>query len=336
MDEDLHSSIWVILLSVEFGNSALHGIGSYLLFYLYKNKEKSSKTLFLLNLACSELIWNVIACSREVISMKKRKPHRFITSSLNIALSTGLNYLYILSMLYLTSDRLFHISLHLRYAQYWNIKKTKILILATWCINISLSVVLPTILVPSKYEGKLNFIFNIYMTTFLLTLYLIFAIVTYVVLFRVYARSERRLNSQLKNKKRKFTSFYKIFVNSRFILPVILIGGYLVLTVVPCLIRAFYYCLFPTSLTTMTYLNYYYVLSTRLSFTVDGVIYIFVQKDVRHLLYRKLCFGRLQNRNGQVFPNISIIEMEAASVRKDTLELSANTDASVSVMSLEN
>ena len=61
--------IWSILLSIEGGNVLLHAIGLYLLLSLYKGDRKCPQELYLINLSTSELVWNLVAVSRDIIKM---------------------------------------------------------------------------------------------------------------------------------------------------------------------------------------------------------------------------------------------------------------------------
>ena len=64
-----------------------------------------------------------------------------------------------------------------------------------------------------------------------------------------------------------------------------LVSSYVVLTVVPSLTRASLYIAevkFPYAIT------FWYLLSIRISYTVDGVLYVLMQKKVRILFWKKV------------------------------------------------
>lgn len=301
---DIHSKvvIRVFLLSIEAGNCLLHVIGLYLLFHVYRGEPKDTQKLCLINLAFSELMWNSVLVVRDMIKIFHLLGYS--QNALNTAfwclsmfLATGVTYINISAMFYLTADRLMQILLHLRYAEYWNVGKTRIVFIITWSFNILLSITALTYTFYNfeyvRHEIKLSKILSVYVMTSLFFIYILFAMFTYFTLFCVYVKSEqkyfRKHSSSGVDK-----SVVKIFIESRFFLSVILIGSYLLLTVFPSLIRAIWYLV---SYSTFTYhMTAYYLLSTRLSHTVDAVLYIFAQRSVRDVIFRKYraerCFTR--------------------------------------------
>ena len=113
-------------------------------------------------------------------------------------------------------------------------------------------------------------------------MYFAFALVTYLVLFVKYLQS-RRNNIQRNPADNVRISPWKAFVGSRFFISVLLIGSYLLLTSVPSLVR--------TALgwtTTDSSGNLSYEVLSRLSYTVDAIIYIYVSKPVRNILLTRL------------------------------------------------
>ena len=73
------------------------------------------------------------------------------------------------------------------------------------------------------------------------------------------------------------------FSTTKFYIPLLLIFTYLVLTVIPSITRSFRYLL---GYQVPYEWNFFYLCSVRLSYTVDGIIYVFCQKKVRRLLWR--------------------------------------------------
>ena len=134
------------MLTIEIGNILLHSFGLFLLTSLYKRRHRRSQELYLLNLAWSELLWNIFAAAKDTISMlllhgdgnNNGLSHAYIC--INMVGATGINYIHICAMLYFTGDRLFHILLHARYAEYFNTRKIWTLIIGTWVTNIIISI----------------------------------------------------------------------------------------------------------------------------------------------------------------------------------------------------
>ena len=119
-----------------------------------------------------------------------------------------------------------------------------------------------------------------YVLTFLFCSYLIFAIITYLILFKLYKKSERKRLSTART-----TS--SIFKNSRFYIALIIIGTYLILTVIPCVIDFVWYAV--DGVTVPYPVIRYYIISTLLSFTADAFVYILMKDPVRNVLKQKIC-----------------------------------------------
>ena len=92
----------------------------------------------------------------------------------------------------------------------------------------------------------------------------------------------------------RYTSWIgRVFKTTNFHIPFLLISTYLVLTVIPSITRSFLYLLgyrVPYEWT------FFYLCSVRVSYTVDGIIYVFLQRRVRRLLWLKI-FGHNRTQN---------------------------------------
>ena len=110
------------LLGIESFNVVLHAFGAFILLSLYmKHKKKDSQEIYLINFACTILIWNIVAVIRDSVRISWFTNGRFKNSNLtkkiyciNIFLSTGMDYMKVLAMVFYTADRLAHILLHAR------------------------------------------------------------------------------------------------------------------------------------------------------------------------------------------------------------------------------
>ena len=89
----------------------------------------------------------------------------------------------------------------------------------------------------------------------------------------------RRRNSYLE-------SVYTIFSESRFFVALILNATYLILTVVPSIVR-FVWCEVTNEPSPLT-LTVFYIISTRISSTTDAIVYIFLSKPIRDFLKGKI------------------------------------------------
>ena len=193
-----------IIAAIDFINIILHVVGVILLIILYHNGDQSYQHLYILNLGCADLIWNVIAASISILEIVASKDYhtRFAVWT---ALWTGINYNVICAMFYITGDRLLQVCLNLKYELYWSAKKTSILIIVTWFINVTISTCFAvTCAVGAPYSlplrprlvDKIYGIVDSYVSPCLQVLYLIFASATYIVMFAKYVKSKRTFQQQ--------------------------------------------------------------------------------------------------------------------------------------------
>ena len=296
------------LLSLDIANVLFQFFCCYLLRLIHKKENGSSTNqLFVLNLAFSELYANILLTLRDVfnifieLSDKKDLVRKWFWC-LNIYFVTGVCYIYILAMFYITGDRLFHVLLHFKYHAYWNIEKAKKLIRGTWLVNIiiSMGAALFTFLHCHHviYEINLSRILSVYVLSIFYSIFLIFAVVTYVCMFLKYATSRResmmnptelRMSARKRRKKpsvvkRKSFTLFNLFIRSKFFTSIVLVLTYLVLTVIPSLVRTMFYL---TGCKPHYAFSFWYYVSMRVSYTVDGIIYTFLQKKVIHLVKQR-------------------------------------------------
>lgn len=111
-------------------------------------------------------------------------------------------------------------------------------------------------------------------------MYSIFAIFTYILMFFTYVNSKRRLTQPSQH-----VTVWKIFINSKFSFSMLLIGSYLLLTVIPENIRMIYY----HKNINMLWKLYFIILFPLLSSSVDGILYIYMKEPVKDLLKEMCC-----------------------------------------------
>ena len=285
-------------ISLGVVNILMLGLGVYLLVNVYR-KQRRIQYLLLTNLASSELVKNAVLLVRNslkiayISSSSKTKASRLFTSFVCMdAVVAGLNYNYILAMLYLTADRILNIILNLKYPVYCTISKCSILLVVTWslCLTGSLVYSLCVYLIgyrEIKKHGVVGVI-NVHIPTGVYVIYVIFAIVVYVLIFVHFARSYRQFHriqppltnttTQTSNASSQSTFVY-IFKHSRFYVSIVIISSYLTIMVVPNLIRSGF-----TGSNFSKQFSLYYYTSSALSDTVDSMVYVFLQPKVRRLL----------------------------------------------------
>ena len=246
----MDQALWrIFMISIEGLNILLHATGLSLLISIYKRHENDTQGLYLINLASSELLWNLVAILKDIpilnwyltgnCSLKR------LALSIDIALATGIEYDVILAMCYYTGDRLLQILLHARYEEYWSTRKLMILISVTWMCNVVMSFIFAMLYHYKHKTCEVCLVMARYVSPPLMFIYLVFAVMTYSILFNLYKKSERRnpqkilmtsTNSTQEILRTTTRSTYYIFKNSRFYIALIINSSYLVLSFLPNII----------------------------------------------------------------------------------------------------
>ena len=228
----------IIGVVFEILNILMHGVGIWLLVCTFIRGQKSTQTMYIINLAISEIIKNIFLLIVDLllVGIYSTDNRNLVIGFwyVNAFFATGVIYNYTLSMFYITADRLFHIILHVKYPVYWSVGKTKRLLICSWvfCLTISTSF---TLVLHFVYKSVVNEdevylrIFLIYIPIVLYIIYVLFACLTYTKMFLQFARSRTNRNARR-------LSLFNIFINSRFFVSVLLISSFLLLMVTPRLI----------------------------------------------------------------------------------------------------
>lgn len=306
------TTVLSIILGIELANCLLHGTGVFLLFKLYKRNPNNSQRIFLLNLACSELLLNILMAIREAIKLMFLSGNYDqllllkLNNSLEMSIGAGVFIIYILAMFYLTADRLVRILLLLRYPQCWNSRRSKVLLASTWIILITICIVL-SILTYYKsdwfHKNIIHHVLFVYIPTCLFSLYFVFAIFTYTTIIMVHVNSKRKI-SKAADAQATNDSFCKIFIQVRFVLLFTLITSFMILTIIPSLARSFWFITAPKTIPIVVDIFYHFL--TVISLTVDAVLYTFLQKAVRQLLHKMLPWRRYFSRRSSRRINIEM------------------------------
>ena len=191
--------IYIILLPLEILNSIAHGIGSYLLISLHKSeRRKTTQRVCLINLSVNECAWNILVTIRGIIKIIDNycyDDQRFDLAfwCIDAFIGTGGNYIIISSMFLLTVDRLLHVSQGLRYANDWGVNKTWKVVIGTSVVNviIGLSTAFCCYYLPENISKVYKIIQII--NTCLYGLYLVFAGITNIAIFKKYVKSKKRM-----------------------------------------------------------------------------------------------------------------------------------------------
>ena len=131
----MHIALHIVVIIMRTIILGIHSIGIYVIFSLCRQGRNSSQRLYLLHICVSRglfnLLWTMINYLEFIAPSFAQKSRPYIV----IASFLGLNLVWYLDMVWMTIDRLAKFLLKLNYVQYWNERKTKKLLTATWCIG---------------------------------------------------------------------------------------------------------------------------------------------------------------------------------------------------------
>ena len=136
----------IVLLIVNTVNIFLHSLGFHLLWCL---KRKCVQEIYLLNLSLTELLKNIVIFLTTVPDVLTLSDNAWVVIDeihiyIGVVYDYGIMLSYYLTLFYITLDRYLGTALTITYPAYWNVTRTKYLVIITWilagCICISLSV----------------------------------------------------------------------------------------------------------------------------------------------------------------------------------------------------
>ena len=241
------STYYVFICGIDVINVIIHGIGIFLLLRTYKGRCKTNQQLLIINLWLCLLLKNLLYGFNDAAAIVNKiyGPHQpvgvYTNSSSNNATSSGphlitdiqiysyyalsipIFYYYILSLFYLTCDRLLATLFITHYIRVWNQQKTKTLILCSALIFVGSWFIVINIL-SSVYQWDMNMLerkvtaggsLNLYIPASVSGAFVVFATVSYYLMFTKFVRSRRASTVD--------TSAINLFRRSRFHVAVLLV-----------------------------------------------------------------------------------------------------------------
>ena len=266
-------------------NSILHLIGCYLLTSQYNSGAQTPQQVFLINISITEASVNLLQLVLNHTYDTNISWLKHTLKYLKTVRGYGFVCVYFITMIYITLDRLFDILLNIKYPVYWNERRAIVLVLATWCVAQACAV--GTCFLQHHAQVQVYDILELYVYPVFGILFIAIATVTYVFIFRKYKQScvppVARL-SMCGDSLTSSLSTYQMFRKSRFYIPVLLIGTFIVFTAVPDLIQmTFVYLGYHNNIGVETLMRILWALS----YLSDAFIYIWVKTSVRRLLKKK-------------------------------------------------
>lgn len=292
-------------------NIIFHLTGAYILIHLYRNGHKTPQKIYLVNLSLIEIVKNLLLITYDIlVCMNYFHFHEYaihvVVPYLTIIYENGVAYHYYIAMFLLTLDRLLATVLNIKYPIYWKPRRAMVIIFCVTTFNVIMcSGTLISYVLLGEEKFKTYGIRKILTTYVAITLNLVFialAISTYSYMFYTHIRSQRYF-TDIDDVTSHVTAF-SIFRRTKFFVSILIIISFIVFTVLPDLIFGIH-----GVRTNNKHISYafrvYLLISFSLSDTVDSVIYIFLQKSVRDVLFTKLeCFRR-RNEEDQIIHVVS-------------------------------
>ena len=300
--EQIYFDSLVILVCVI--NSIFHITGMYLLICLRYSAMNSSQRLFLLHLSLSEFCLTFMEMIKRILHISLNSQDNYILEYLNIIQFSSAAMVYYLIMIYLTADRFFELYLSIKYHLYWSETKSKGLLITTWVVFVMVTIVIFLLYIYKSLNYKK--LFYIYIWPFIEIVFLVIACGTYGYIFRKIYKRNRTIHvfRAAKSKSgigsvsivtRKRNN--RIFMQSAFYLPTVLILTFVLLQVVPDL--AIFSVLLsgrnvPDHVFNIAFMTY------MISILLDAVIYILLSPDVKRILIRKLISIKVMRQRGMI------------------------------------
>lgn len=265
---------YLILLVHSIINVVLHSIGCYLLLLQQKRQSGDSpRDIFVINLSIIELVKNLTTIFSNNLVVEHTEENLFYLFNI----LWNMNFIYFVSMILITTDRLLAALLNLKYRVYCTYKRKRYIIVTQWMLGIivtALSIKFGWLGNSSPFNGYF-FVVS--------TVYLLFAIFTYCMIFKTFMRS--RLTTQQTNGN---ISAFKMFRQSKFYVAVLLITSFIFFIILPDIVGFFMIITTNQGRHEMWFVAMW-VFLRNISDTCDWCIYVFAKVTTRELFYKNIC-----------------------------------------------
>ena len=227
--------VWYIILFVLYLlNIISHTIGFSLLVKVYRNGSRTPEELFLMTLSISDVLKNVLRVL--IIAPVGTFIGKTAGQYIGIILNVGVFLVYILNLFYILIDKFLQVYLHTKYSLYVSVKRTKYLLITTWCFVV---VICATCMV---YYGKTHFEFeNLTTMDVYLSIdvcFFLLACFIYSYIFFKYKQARRPLSQSSRYKSQHIQQH--VFCKSRFTVSVLITLSYVILNTIPDIIGSIY------------------------------------------------------------------------------------------------
>ena len=197
---------------------------------------------------------------------------------------TGLSFVFFMAILFIIMDRFLSVLLNVKYGIYCTKKRIKRLLITTWVIGSVIAVSISVAQYTCNYEWE----HKLYIYFYPIMEFSIIA-VTFATYSFIFSRYKKSLQQHRTTRCGEFnttsSSSFTLFRKSKFYIPVLLVGTFIVFMVLPDMVMLYYGVLGNNMSET---LSAFCMLSYSLSNLADGWIYIFMQPPVVLFLKRRL------------------------------------------------
>lgn len=185
----------ITLIILDIINIIIHSYGFYLMFLITRRGYKAVQQLVLINLAVTEIIFNVMKLIKNSLFMyiivgNFSKTVLEVAICIEFIISTSGFYLYIFQRFFVVCDRLLNAMFTYRYHMFWHGNKAKKLLIGAWVTNILISIVIVMLFIfvgdAALIRKQIDVVFKHYVVLFFNTLFLIFTIIAYTIMLWRY------------------------------------------------------------------------------------------------------------------------------------------------------
>ena len=275
--------IYIVLLPLII---MVHAFGLYLLICVHKNGHQTIHSILTINLSIVEMLMCAIPLLSYHIPMvvllnidkhTAIKKHIMKFAYVYVIFSTGFILILYSAMVLITLNRLLGALFPIKYRIYATKRKVLYSILCCWVIAAAYTITSFIWQSGQMYSRK-----YLHGMAGLSLCFLLLCIFTYVNIFKALVRSKRAIARNSSNGQH--VSSFQIFRNSRFYTSVLLVVTYCIFCVFPVIVSSIAMILgqLPEEVVhVFSSLPYFNFLS-------DAFIYIYLENDVRKLMFKKL------------------------------------------------
>ena len=145
----------IVHILINSSTIILHATGTFILLKLLPTSRTKPQRMYLINLSVVEAVYNVLELVRGMSDLFTDQKNPLVEEAMKYVHTTswtGLSFIFYLAMMYIPLDRLAFVSLNIRYGRYWNAKKAKAHIGATWVFGVLVSLTMCVLVKTTEFE----------------------------------------------------------------------------------------------------------------------------------------------------------------------------------------